>query len=667
MQRIIINENDLTSNVEIMSSYDVAYVPGFMHVNDSNVDTYFRKPTLFTNQYTFAAKIGGAGRGISAIPPTFTEDQPYPKLSDNTEGFPARAIPDSDKMFSAGDIDLGYRVAHYLLSLGIPVYYEVMNNVNSGDLLSTYNYTKVDKVQTKFTEGVNYYVVQSGKTIADRVFVVNQSASIATPVTVNSATFATAFGDHSGTYVFTAMSDDEETPAIGDWTVSPDPLGTAQAPSSWTTAQMSSVLGFTITPGTITANTEYSITVFYDKVNDEVITETVAPGSTDSVFELAVTTLGDGSVVPISDFPEGDVYTMYQEDTCPISVESMYAGLKHRFMEAPAVDDVSFDSVADYSVKYITSGGYPTFEYSIIEGEAASDKTVSMPLMVAMMAMAAKRGDAIALIDHTNNPNRDLFPATLGGSGNSVIDIVRTQCATMQDLDYAAMFTPWYSCSHPSIAMSGALSSFVPGSVGYLSALAIQIRDYNPWLAVSGVVRGKVPNLNADSANSLHTVSKLTNNIADSYQTIPTDTGITQLSINPITYIRNIGYCIWGNRTLRNNGTGTSALSFLNIRGVVSDIKKVIHAACQNSLFEQNTDITWLNFKSVITPVLDRMVSNYILQDYAITRFMTDPETGEPVPAYKVLAVIRIQPINSIEVFELSVQLENTEVIVAEM
>ena len=79
MQRIIINENDLTSNVEIMSSFDVAYVPGFMWVNDRNADTYFRKPTLFTNQYTFAAKIGGAGRGISAIPPTFAEDQPYPK------------------------------------------------------------------------------------------------------------------------------------------------------------------------------------------------------------------------------------------------------------------------------------------------------------------------------------------------------------------------------------------------------------------------------------------------------------------------------------------------------------------------------------------------------------------------------------------------------------
>lgn len=657
MQRIIINENDLTSNVEIMSSFDVAYVPGFMYVNDSNVDTYYRKPTLFTNQYTFAAQIGGAGRGSAATPPTFDVDQKYPKVEDG-EGFPARAIPESDIMFSAGEIDLGYRIAHYLLSLGIPVYYEVMNNTNSGDLLSTYTYKVVNKSQTVFTPNVDYYVVKEGKTLGNGVaFVVNQSSTFTGSVSINSDTFAQAFGNHPGTYVFKGIATvEDDTPVVATWTVEPDPFTS----SSWTTAQMSSALGFTMNLGTIVEGAEYSITVFYDVTNDGV-TETVAPGSENSYFELAIDSETQG---PISAFPDVDVYTMVQHDNCPISVESMYAGLKHRFMEAPAIDDVSFDSVADYSVKYITSGGYPVFEYGIIDTET---NTFAMPLMSAMNAMAAKRGDAVALIDHTNNPSRDLFPATLGGSGNSVIDIVRTQCTNIGNLDYAAMFTPWYSCSHGSIAMSGSSSTFVPGSVGYLSALAVQIRDYNPWLAVSGVVRGKVPNLNADSANSLHTLTRLTNNVADSYQTIPTDIGIAQLSINPITYIRNVGYCIWGNRTLRNNSNGTSALSFLNIRGVVSDIKKVIHAACQNSLFEQNTDITWLNFKSAITPILDRMVSNYVLQDYAITRFMIDPETGDAVPSYKVLAVIRIRPINSIEVFELAVQLENTDVIVSEM
>ena len=324
-------------------------------------------------------------------------------------------------------------------------------------------------------------------------------------------------------------------------------------------------------------------------------------------------------------------------------------------------DTLGQDINNDYSVKYITSGGYPTFEYCFQASGSA------YPLMTGMIELAAARGDAIALIDHTNNPTRDLYPSTLGGSGNAVIDVIRAMGANIDAGDFAAMFTPWYECSHGAIT-SGASSAFVPASVAYLSALAVQLRNYNPWLAVSGVTRGKVPNLvTSDSSDTLHTVARLTNNIADAYQTLPTDAGITQVSINPITYIRNVGYCIWGNRTLRNNNVGTSALSFLNVRGIVSDIKKLIYEACQTNLFEQNTDITWINFKSVITPLLDRMTSNYVLQDYSITRYIIDPVTGENVPAYKVLAVIRIQPINSIEVFDLTVQLENAEVVVAEI
>jgi hypothetical protein len=243
----------------------------------------------------------------------------------------------------------------------------------------------------------------------------------------------------------------------------------------------------------------------------------------------------------------------------------------------------------------------------------------------------------------------------------------------MDNATYGAMFTPWYSWAHSAINTSTSIHNFVPGSVAFLSALAVQLRDYNPWLAVSGVTRGKVPNLVASVADGdLHTVALLTNNIADAYQTLPSGNiadigGKGQVSINPITYIRNAGYCIWGNRTLRNNADGVKALSFLNIRGVVSDVKKRIYETAQRNLFEQNTDITWINFKSAITPLLDRMVSNYILNDYSITRYLIDPESGDPVPAYMVLAVIKIQPINSIEVFDLTVQLENAEVTVVEM
>ena len=83
-------------------------------------------------------------------------------------------------------------------------------------------------------------------------------------------------------------------------------------------------------------------------------------------------------------------------------------------------------------------------------------------------------------------------------------------------------------------------------------------------------------------------------------------------------------------------------------------------------MFEQNTDVLWVNFKSSVTPIMDRMVSNYILSDYKITKLSVDPETGDRVPAYKVLAEIKIMPINSVEVFSLAVEIENNAVNVAE-
>ena len=60
------------------------------------------------------------------------------------------------------------------------------------------------------------------------------------------------------------------------------------------------------------------------------------------------------------------------------------------------------------------------------------------------------------------------------------------------------------------------------------------------------------------------------------------------------------------------------------------------------------------------------MVSNSILSDYKLTKYNIDPMSGEPVPAYMILADIMIRPINSVEVFKLNVVLENNEVAVAE-
>ena len=567
MKRIIISEKDLTSNVEVISSYDVAYVPGFTSV-ETVASTYYHKPTLFTNKFEFQKAIGYS-------PAVFATDQNYPVAGEGVKGFSDVAIPEDNVMFRAGATDSGYRIALYLLSLGLPVYYEVMNST-------------LDEVTV-----ANMYEGLENR------FVDDTDNSFDTP-----GDYAIKFITSGGYPVFEYGIKDTSDSELTEDVVS-------LKASNWNS-----------NTNTITCTTRF-------------------------VPEDDVTTV---DIVYVKN--EGDTNIT---DSFTVSVDKNNKTIKAELKAGVNLSEVIGSSTFDTSKASVVYSYYGTTPGT----EGTVD--VTMTLMAGMLNLAHSRGDAIALIDHTNKPERALTTS----DETSVISVMRKKCVNDDSLEYGAMFTPWYECSSDKIA-DNSVDAFVPGSVAYLSALAVQLRDYSPWLAVSGVTRGRVPNL-----VKLHTNDIVTNNIADSYQTIPGESAeslnIIQMSINPITYIRNVGYCIWGDRTLRNNSDGTTALSFLHIRSAVSDVKKLIYETSQKMLFEQNTSITWLNFKSSITPLLDRMVSNYVIEDYSIVRYMVDPESGNPVPAYKVLGVIKIRPINSIEVFDLTVQLENTAITTAEM
>ena len=133
------------------------------------------------------------------------------------------------------------------------------------------------------------------------------------------------------------------------------------------------------------------------------------------------------------------------------------------------------------------------------------------------------------------------------------------------------------------------------------------------------------------------------------------------VSINPILNIKPYGYCIWGNRTLKNNAAtnGLTATSFLNIRNMVSDIKKRAYSAAMACIFEQNTDILWLNFKAQIEPLLEQMTSGYGINEYKIVREKSD----SPV---KIVATIRIYPVYAVESFDITIELANDVVSVVE-
>ena len=314
-------------------------------------------------------------------------------------------------------------------------------------------------------------------------------------------------------------------------------------------------------------------------------------------------------------FEEGTIVKVLN----PLTIRGVYDQLP----ECYSTDTDRLLDKGNYSVKYLTSGGYPTYEYN------------GGTLVKAMCDIAEGRGDCVALIDHTDNIDRPINTT----DNNSVYSCIKE---TPIACSYAAMFTPW--CTYGV----GNGPTRMPASFAYLTALSKSIRNANPsWLAIAGSARGKVTGLSDGGITT-----PIPNSIADAMQ--PRD----GVSINAITNIKPYGPVLWGNRTLATNNN-LVATSLLSIRNLVSDIKKVAYMTARKLTFEQNSDILWVNFKGSIAPTLDRMVSGYGISGYKIVRDTTHAKANEKAT---LCAKIIIYPIFAVEDFYITVTLKDDEV-----
>lgn len=315
----------------------------------------------------------------------------------------------------------------------------------------------------------------------------------------------------------------------------------------------------------------------------------------------------------------------------------------------------------EYSVKYITSGGYPTVG-------------ISDDLTMEMVKCAASRGDSVAILDV---PKSDEAPLMGEGSayeylvnlfsGNSKVMEgtlefkVNDETFTYGTIGtYATAFTPWmtYKTRLTYIASEGATTLVnecdAAPSFLYMYCLANAIKTNPNWFSIAGVNRGLVP----QNKNTIqYTKTRLSNLIADEMQPR------IKVAINPITMVRPYGYAIWGNRTLFDNALtsngkdGLVARSFLNIRNTVSDIKKELFIAAKSLMFEQNTSILWTNFKLKVSPLLDRMTSGGGITSYSIKKDETS-ERG------KVVAKVTITPVYAVENWDITVVITDEDVTV---
>ena len=313
------------------------------------------------------------------------------------------------------------------------------------------------------------------------------------------------------------------------------------------------------------------------------------------------------------------------------------------FMNSCEVENSKLYTLMDkgeYQIKFLTLGAYPSFEFGLDTTGTGSIETYN--IFDNLIETAAKRGDCIALVDHTNNPTRTLQTtagsvyANLSAYVKNSLTITRKGGDSEDGYTYGAMFTPY---AIYKLSTQNNTQHILPASFGYLSAFAASTQVNPNWYAVAGVSRGIPSGLIGLSQN-------ITNTIADLYQ--PRN----NVAINCITNIKPYGYTIWGNRTLKNNSADgdLKALSFLNIRVLTCDLKKTLYQACKRYTFENNTDIMWLNFKSQIEPALAKMLSGNGIASYQIIKVATTKKAT-------IEAIIRLVPIEPVEDWFITIEL----------
>ena len=307
-----------------------------------------------------------------------------------------------------------------------------------------------------------------------------------------------------------------------------------------------------------------------------------------------------------------------------------------------AIDSSDWKVLEDkslYNVRFLTTGAYAC--------SSSSD----------MVACAANRGDCIALIDHAN-PTGEYDVDEIRNEIGSYITGVDSEAS--DPASFAAAFTPWIKTNFTG-------DEYVPASFGYLLAYARSIKSNPLWKAVAGVQRGVIPELTDVSYKLSNAECEVLQARATTDEVGLDDAGDNiGFAINPICLRRYSGfngganYVINGNRTLHvNKSIETNvygdliATSFLNVRALITEISKTLYDASVAFTFEQNNDILWINFKSMITPLLNKMQSSEGIEGYRLDRVITDKKA-------RLCARLVIVPIEAVEDFEISIYLENS-------
>ena len=300
-----------------------------------------------------------------------------------------------------------------------------------------------------------------------------------------------------------------------------------------------------------------------------------------------------------------------------------------------------------YDVRFLTTGGYwcPS---------------------TAMITCAAKRCDAIALVDTRETSVDALRGQVIDGAYKPsefeqiILSAKSSSLSTTIDAtSFAAVFVPTVDLRIQCVDEAYHTLA-CPASFAYLCAYARSVQENPMWYAVAGSFRGIIPELVEVKKNyTTAEIEMLQGRARVGEVELDDDWDNVGIAFNPIVLEKPFGYVIWGNRTTKDNevdndGTGLlKATSFLNCRLLSTEVAKTCYVAANRYTFEQNNEVLWANFTSLIIPLLDRMESGNGILDYKILKV---PTTKKARLAAKIVMI----PIEAVEDFDITIELTDS-------
>lgn len=284
-----------------------------------------------------------------------------------------------------------------------------------------------------------------------------------------------------------------------------------------------------------------------------------------------------------------------------------------------------FDNITDEAVAALDTLKSSNLQLDLLTIPGISDAAV----VAAALSMCENRGDTLYLVDPPAHLSYEEVCDWVNGSGEF-------DDHTKFNSSYGACYWAWQYI-YDEVNDQEVLA---PPSVLVAPAIARSENLSKPWYAPAGLTRGLIRN----ALRSEHA---------------PSDTEVDfayDNNVNSIITHETSGLTVWGQKTLWRNDT---ALDRVNVRRLVTYIKRIVKRTCQFLVFEPNDSTTWIQFEDLLEPTFRSLVQNRGLYDYKIIP-LKYTVTDDDIDNSRMPAQILIKPTKSAEFIPIDIVLTNT-------